>query len=114
MPLGKSPRFRTELADALRRGEVRNMDNQRVEAGSSLGFINPGDGFSVRGIGGEAVNRFSGYRDRITREDQACGLGNRIGAVREDSCFRHAELVSASIVKTAQTFASMDPETSSG
>ena len=46
------------------------MDNDGIVRGSSLDFVDPGDGRRIERVGGEAVNRFSRQCDQLARAQQ--------------------------------------------
>ena len=51
-------------ADAPRRGDIRDMGDQRIERGPALGGIEPGHGLAVAGIGAEPVDRLGRKGDQ--------------------------------------------------
>jgi hypothetical protein len=56
------------------------MDNQRVEAWSSLGFVDARNRLGVGSVSGEAVDRLGRDSDRLARKDQPRGVGDtRVG-----------------------------------
>ena len=66
MLLGQRERVGAELADRCGRGEVGDMDDQRIEARPALGLVDSGDRCGVGGVGGEAVDGL-GRRPRPAR-----------------------------------------------
>ncbi len=60
----RAPSSKTPMRSAA--AKVGNMNDQRVEARSSLGFVDAGDSFGVGRVGGEAVDRL-GRRPRPAR-----------------------------------------------
>ena len=76
-----APALRSSNAPiALGRGQVRHMDDQRVEARAALGGIDARDRFGVGGVGGEAVDGLGRHRDRLAGEHQPRGFGDRLVA----------------------------------
>jgi hypothetical protein len=69
-----------EGTDELGCGEIGNMDDQRVEAWSSLGLVDTRDRLGIGCVGGEAVDRLGRDSDRLARKDQPRGVGDtRVG-----------------------------------
>lgn len=87
VPLGKRAGRGVERSDTLGCGEVWNMDNQRVEAWSSLGFVDARNRLGVGSVSGEAVDRLGCDRDRLAGEDQPRRLGDRIIREGDDPRF---------------------------
>ena len=54
------------------------MHNQRVEARSSLRFVDPRDRFGIGRVSGEAVDRLGRHRDGLAGEDQPRGFGDAV------------------------------------
>ena len=68
--LGQRARGRIEHRDPLGRGQIGDMNDQRVEARPALGGVDTRDRRRIGGVGGEAVDRFGGDRDHLARRDQ--------------------------------------------
>ena len=85
MRLGK--RARRWSNTPIRSGgrEVGNMDDQGIEGGPALGFVNPGDGLRIGRVGGEPVNRLGRDRDRLAGQDQARRQGDAVVVEGKDS-----------------------------
>jgi hypothetical protein len=73
-----------ELADAFSLVQIVHMDNQWVEARSSLRFVNSSDRFGIRCVGGEAINRLCGDGHGFARKDQPCCLGDAFVGKRQN------------------------------
>ena len=55
--------------------DIRNVGDQRIEGGASLGRIKPGDGLAIAGIGAQPVDRFGRKGDQSAGGKAArCGL----------------------------------------
>ena len=78
MALSERTRLGAELADPLGGFEVRDVDDQWVEARPALGFVNACDGRRIRGVGGKSVDRLGRHSDGIAGEDPLRGLGDRV------------------------------------
>ena len=59
-----------ELANSLGRSQVNDVHDQRIEARPALRFVDAGDGFGVRGIRREPVDRLGRNCDRLSVGDQ--------------------------------------------
>ncbi len=76
MALGELERLFVELAKLVCMVKIKNVHNQWIEAGSSLGFIDTRDRFRVGCVGGEPVDRLGRDRDRLPVEDQPRRFGD--------------------------------------
>ena len=76
MLLGKPPRGVVQLADPFHCSGVNHVNDQRVEARSSLRFVDARDRFGVGGVSRETVDRLGRDRDRLAGEDQPPRLGD--------------------------------------
>jgi len=83
---GEAARGGIETRDALGGGKVCDMGNQRIERGSPLGLIKPGNGLRMRRVGAEAVDRLGGKRHQATVGEAPGGLGGRHGARSQHFC----------------------------
>jgi len=59
-------------------GEIGYMDDERIEAGPSLGGEDARDGAVVGRVAAEPVDRFRRERDKLTGPQQRRGLGDRL------------------------------------
>ena len=84
MPGRKMARCAVELAKALRRFQIRHVNDQRVEAWTPLRSVNAADRFSVRRIGGKTVNRLCRHGDGLSAGDQARGFRDSCIVERKD------------------------------
>jgi hypothetical protein len=87
----------SEFPQALGRSEVSDVHDQRIEAWSSLGFVNAGDRFGIGRVGGQAVDSFGRDADWLAGNDRLRGFGDARVGEGNNSRDRHAELVSASM-----------------
>ena len=82
-------RLRRQVGDGLRRGQVRHMHDQRVEAGPPLGLVDAGHRRPVARVGSQAVDRLGRDRHAAALGQQAGGLG-QAGTVGDQSQGLHS------------------------
>ena len=74
--LRQGQRLGREVRDPAGGGQVRDMHDQRVEAGAALGRVDPCDGLAVCRVGGKAIDRLGRDRHGLARRKQPGGLGD--------------------------------------
>ena len=84
VPLSERYGVVVEEPDLLGGGEVTHMDNQRVEARSSLRFVDACDRAWPGRVGRKPVNSLRRHGDGLASQHQARGLGNRLVVEGED------------------------------
>ena len=86
--LRKQDGLRVETRDPLRRFEVADMGDQRIERGPALGLIQPRNRRRIGGVGAEPIDRLGRERDQPAVRRQraasatAASFAARIGVVR--------------------------------
>jgi len=73
------------MGDRARLLEIFYVDDQRVEARSSLGFIDARDGLAIGRVGRQAVDGFGRDGDGPAFGDQPRRFRDRFGSIRQDA-----------------------------
>ena len=74
-----------ELSDFRGLIDAPDMDDERIEARTALGFVDAGDRFAVGRVGGEAVDGLGRHRDGLAGRDQPRRFGDRRRAIGQDA-----------------------------
>jgi len=80
--LGQLKAARVETREALRRREIADMRDERIETRAALGFEQARDGGRVARVGGEAVDGFRRQDDELAGVERRSGRIERVQGVR--------------------------------
>ena len=86
--LGKRRGIRIEARERLRRLDIANVRNERIEGRAALGCVKPRHGLAIGCIGAEAVNGLGGKSDEAATVEDARGLADRDGIRLGYACRR--------------------------
>ena len=75
----KPRRVRIETAERLRRLQIRDMGDERVEGRAAFGLVDPRDGAPVGRVGAEAIDGLGREGDQAAGGEHARRVGNRCG-----------------------------------
>ena len=76
---GQPRRVRIETAERLRRLQIRDMGDERVEGRAAFGLVDPRDGAPVGRVGAEAIDGLGRKRDQAAGGEHARRVGDGSG-----------------------------------
>ena len=96
----KPPRQRGKLCQRFRHRQIGAVHDQRIEPGAPLGLVDRENRIRIGRIAAQAVDGFGRKCADLSRAQQLCGLGDRLGVhVLLDTARQHGGCLTMPLVR---------------